>query len=50
VEGFRRVLARHAKGKPIESVEVLDRTMLRNSSPQALGRAVKGTRFREPRR
>ena len=50
VEGFRRVLARDAKGKPIEAVEVLDRTMLRNSSPQTLGRALAGARFREPRR
>ena len=49
VDGFRRVLAR-AKGKPIESVDVLDRAMLRNSTPQALGRAVGGARFREPRR
>ena len=48
VEGFRRVLARHAKGRPIESVEVLDPTMLRNSSPQVLGRALRGARFREP--
>lgn len=50
MEGFRRVLARHAKGKPIESVEVLDRAMLRNSTPQAFGRALHGARFREPRR
>jgi formamidopyrimidine-DNA glycosylase len=50
VEGFRRVLSRHAKGKRIESVEVIDRTMLRGTSPQALWRALKGKRFREPRR
>jgi formamidopyrimidine-DNA glycosylase len=50
VEGFRRVLSRHAKGKRIESVEVIDRSMLSGSSPQALGRALKGRRFREPRR
>ena len=50
VEGFRRVLARHATGKPVERVSVLDRTMIRNRSPQAFGRALKGKRFREPRR
>ena len=50
VEGFRRVLSRHAKGKRIESVEVIDRSLLRGTSPQALGRALKGKRFLEPRR
>src|SRR4051794_25917094 len=50
VEGYRRVLARHAKGRPIESVAVLDGSMLRNSSPQGLGRGLKGKRFQEPRR
>jgi formamidopyrimidine-DNA glycosylase len=50
VEGFRGVLSRHAKGKRIESVEVIDRSLLRGTSPQALGRALKGKRFREPRR
>jgi formamidopyrimidine-DNA glycosylase len=50
VEGFRRVLSRHAQGRRIESVEVLDRSMLKGTSPQALGRALKGKRFREPRR
>jgi DNA-formamidopyrimidine glycosylase len=48
VEGYRRVLAHDAKGRPIEGVEVLDRTLLRNASPQALGRALHGERFREP--
>jgi formamidopyrimidine-DNA glycosylase len=50
VEGFRRFLADHASGRRIESVAVLDRTMLRNSSPQGLARAVNGARIREPRR
>src|SRR5919198_2289784 len=50
VEGFRRVLARHAKGRPIQRVDVLDRTLLRNSSPRALGRVLRGRRFAEPRR
>jgi formamidopyrimidine-DNA glycosylase len=50
VEGFRRVLERHAKGRRIERVEVLDTELLRNRSPQALGRALKGARFATPRR
>ena len=50
VEGFRRVLAGGAKGKPIEAVDVIDRDMLRRGSPQSLGRALKDKRFREPRR
>jgi formamidopyrimidine-DNA glycosylase len=50
VEGFRRVLARGAVGKRIESVEVPDPTLLRNSTPAALGRAVRGRRFGEPDR
>jgi formamidopyrimidine-DNA glycosylase len=39
-----------AVGRRIEAVEVLDRVMLRNSSPQAIARALKGRRFAEPRR
>ena len=50
VEGFRRVLAAGAKGRPIKAVEVIDRGMLRGGSPQSLGRALEGKRFREPRR
>lgn len=50
VEGFRRVLADGAKGRPIEAVEVIDRGMLRRGSPEVLGRALEGKRFREPRR
>jgi formamidopyrimidine-DNA glycosylase len=49
VEGFRRVMA-HAVGRPIERVDVPDRTLLRNTDPQGLGRAVNGARFREPDR
>jgi len=49
VEGFRRVLAEGAR-RQIESVEVIDRTLLRNATPQALGRALKRRRFGEPRR
>jgi formamidopyrimidine-DNA glycosylase len=50
VEGFRRYLARHARGKQIEDVEVLDRPLLRNRTPQSVKRAVGGSRFGEPRR
>jgi formamidopyrimidine-DNA glycosylase len=50
VEGFRRYLARYAKGRRIDAVEVLDGSMLRNSSAQALGRAVRGRRFAAPER
>jgi formamidopyrimidine-DNA glycosylase len=50
VEGFRRVLADNATGRAIERVEVLDRAMLRNATPQALGRTLKGRSFDEPAR
>lgn len=45
VEGFRRYFNRFAAGKRVERVEVLDRTMLRDTSPQALGRALRGRRL-----
>lgn len=47
VEGFRRRLARHALGKPVRSVEVIDRDLLRNTTPQGVGRALRGRRFTE---
>jgi formamidopyrimidine-DNA glycosylase len=50
VEGFRRFLAAHASGRRVESVAVLDTTMLRNTSPQGLGRTLKGGRIGDPRR
>ena len=50
VEGFRRHLARHAEGRRIERVEVLDAEIVRNRRPQGLGRALKGRRFAAPRR
>src|SRR4051812_24635685 len=50
VEGFRRYLARHAKGRSIERVEVLDPEIVRNRRPQALGRALKHNRFGMPER
>ena len=50
VEGFRRVLARHAVNKPIRRVEVRDRGVLRGTSAPQLARALRGRRFRRPQR
>ncbi|HEX6470114.1 MAG TPA: DNA-formamidopyrimidine glycosylase family protein [Streptosporangiaceae bacterium] len=50
VEGFRRVLADHAQGRPIERVKVRDAGVVRGTTPRRLDRAVRGRRFRRPRR
>jgi formamidopyrimidine-DNA glycosylase len=50
VEGFKRYLKRHAGGKRVRGVQVLDRTMLRNGSPQALARALRGRALTNVRR
>jgi formamidopyrimidine-DNA glycosylase len=50
VEGFRRTLQRHAAGRAVRSVEVADRPLLRNTTPQALGRAIAGRRLSRPDR
>jgi formamidopyrimidine-DNA glycosylase len=50
VEGFRRYLARHAEGQRIVGVHVPDREIVRNRSPQAFGRQLKGTMFATPTR
>jgi formamidopyrimidine-DNA glycosylase len=50
VEGFRRVLAEHAVGRRVERVRVRDPGVVRDTSPRRLDRAVRGHRFREPRR
>jgi formamidopyrimidine-DNA glycosylase len=50
VEGFRRALADGAPGKRVRSVAVLDRALLRNTTPQGFGRALHGGAFGEPRR
>ena len=50
VEGFRRYLARHARDQRLVRVDAPDRVLVRNRSPQALGRALHGERFEEPRR
>jgi formamidopyrimidine-DNA glycosylase len=50
VEGFRRTFARHAAGKRVLRIHSIDASMLRTTSPQGLGRALKGRRFSDPRR
>jgi formamidopyrimidine-DNA glycosylase len=50
VEGFRRTFARHAAGKRLRAVHDVDRLLLRDTSPQALGRGLRGRRFAKPRR
>jgi formamidopyrimidine-DNA glycosylase len=50
VEGFRRYFARHASGRKVVRVDVPDRAIVRNRSPQALGRTLSGAAFGQPRR
>ena len=50
VEGYRRYFARHATGKEIKSVEVRNLSIVRNTSAQGLGRALKGRTFNRPQR
>jgi formamidopyrimidine-DNA glycosylase len=50
VEGFRRVLADHAAGHPIRRVDVLDPGVLREVSADRIREALRGRRFRRPRR
>jgi formamidopyrimidine-DNA glycosylase len=50
VEGFRRYLARHAEGREIERVDVLDRELVRNRTARTLKRALERGRFDKPRR
>ncbi|HEU5158579.1 MAG TPA: DNA-formamidopyrimidine glycosylase family protein [Streptosporangiaceae bacterium] len=50
VEGFRRVLAEHAKGERVERVRVRDAGVVRATSPRRFDRAVRGHRFGSPRR
>jgi formamidopyrimidine-DNA glycosylase len=50
VEGFRRYLARHAEGERIVAVRVPDPGIVRNRSPQALGRTLRGNKFASPTR
>src|SRR5947209_5308331 len=48
VEGFRRYLERHATGSCIVGVDVPDRVLLRNRTPQALEQALGGHPFGAP--
>ena len=50
VEAFRRLLTEHAAGQRIQRVTVPGPDVLRNTTPQALGRAVHNRRFDEPTR
>lgn len=50
VEGFRRVLAAHAVNRLVRAVEVADSGVLRGVTGNQLRDAVRGHRFREPRR
>jgi formamidopyrimidine-DNA glycosylase len=50
VEGFRRYFARYAAGRRIASVQVADHELVRNTTPQGLGRRLTGRRFSKPAR
>jgi formamidopyrimidine-DNA glycosylase len=50
VEGFRRLLAGHAAGKRIETIDVLDPGMVKGTPARSLAGALRGRRFGEPRR
>jgi formamidopyrimidine-DNA glycosylase len=47
VEGFRRYFNQHAAGKQVRGVSRIDRSMLRSSSPPAIGRALARRRLSE---
>lgn len=48
VEGFRRVLAAHAVGRPIRRVDVLDAGVLRDVTARHLAEVLPGRRFDQP--
>ncbi len=50
VEGWRRYLAEHATGARIGRVTAPDPDVIRNTTPQGLGRAVRGRHFAAPER
>jgi formamidopyrimidine-DNA glycosylase len=50
VEGFRRHLARHAQGRSVCAVEVLDPPLVRNRTPRSLARALTGGAIGPPHR
>ncbi len=49
VEGYRRQGERWTRGRIVEAVHVWDRELLRNSSPQAVGRTWMGRELRAER-
>lgn len=50
VEAFRRYLAEHATGQRIERVEAPEPDVIRNTTPQGLGRSLSGRSFSAPDR
>ena len=50
VESYRRFFARHATGRIVQRVVVPDETIVRNATPSALDRALRGRRLDEPER
>jgi formamidopyrimidine-DNA glycosylase len=50
VEGFRRRLERHARGRRIGEVEVLDAGVVRNTDAAHLARTLAGRRVSQPER
>lgn len=50
VEGWRRYVARFARGRRVRGVSAPDPSVLRNTSPQGLGRALAGHRLGAPER
>lgn len=50
VEGWKRYVARYAQGRRVRRVRVRDDQLLRNTSPQGLGRALRGRRLGTPDR
>ncbi|MBI4261494.1 MAG: Fpg/Nei family DNA glycosylase [Actinobacteria bacterium] len=50
VEEYRRFFARHAAGRSVRRVVVPDATIVRNATPRALDRALRGRTFEEPDR
>jgi formamidopyrimidine-DNA glycosylase len=49
VEQYRRFFAKHGVGRTVASVSA-DPTILRNTTPRTLGRALRGRRFEDPDR
>ena len=50
VEGFKRYWARHASGQRVKEVRVPNPAIVRNTSPSAVARALKGRRLERPSR